>query len=224
MAPATKWAMARSSSLSRVPLQRPSRDRRTYCTPCPKWKMQRSRLVCCKILAPRGALRYDLEGAARESFFCCPVPGVRGLLSGSASAALELADLAAGGEVAVEGGEAQVALAVLRRKDHPLRLNAAQLHRLQVGDDDDLLAYQVLRLVMLLDARDDLALLGAYLQLQDQQAVGLRVLFGVDHRRHAQLELGEIVDGDLGLVLDWCLLGFLLDGFRRLLVVPHRCL
>src|SRR5690625_2980448 len=138
--------------------------------------------------------------------------------------ALELADLAAGGEVTVEGGEAQVALAVLRGKDHPLRLDAAQLHRLQVGDDDDLLALQVFRLVMLLDARDDLALLGAYLQLQDQQAVGLRVLFGVDHRRHAQLELREIVDGDLGLVLDCCLLGFLLYGFLSLRFCRHACL
>ena len=50
-------------------------------------------------------------------------------------------------------------LAVACREDHALRLDAHQLGRLQVSDDDDGFADQGFRLVFLTDARHDLPLL-----------------------------------------------------------------
>ena len=55
---------------------------------------------------------------------------------------------------------------------------------------------------MPLDAGDDRARLGTDADRQHQQAVGLGVRFGRGDLARAQLQLGEVVDGDGLLVLE----------------------
>ena len=64
----------------------------------------------------------------------------------------KLANFASAGDIAVERRHAQVALAALGGQNHPLRLNSAQLHGLQVGDNDDFLAGQFFRFIPLPNA------------------------------------------------------------------------
>src|SRR6202035_3906140 len=88
-------------------------------------------------------------------------------------------------------------LAVLRGgEDHPLRLDAHQLRRLQVRYHDDLLAHQLLRPVLLGEAGDHGAGLLAEVQSQLQELVGLRYQLRGGDRRHLELGLEEAVDRD----------------------------
>ena len=76
---------------------------------------------------------------------------------------------------------------------------AAQHAGLEVGHDHDLLADQARRVVPGLDARADLAAFGrAVVELELEQLVGVGVRLGAEHRGHAQVDLREVVEGDLG--------------------------
>ena len=67
---------------------------------------------------------------------------------------------------------------------------------LQVGDDDDRPADELLGLIRLGDAGDDRPLLGADIDLQLHQLLRLRHGLGLEHLGHAQLDLHEVVDRD----------------------------
>ena len=62
-----------------------------------------------------------------------------------------------------------------------------------VGDDDDLLAHELLGLIVLPQAGTDLALFRAEVDLEDEQLVGVGVGLAFEDGRDAELELGEVV-------------------------------
>ena len=91
-----------------------------------------------------------------------------------------------------------------RGQQHAVADLAAHLAGGEVGDDDDLLADQLLRLVVLAQARADLpALAVGQLDLEDQQLVGVGVGLAFEHRRDAKVELGKIVVVDRGVSRLW---------------------
>src|SRR5581483_10934974 len=69
----------------------------------------------------------------------------------------------------------------LRREDHAVALQPADLARRQVRDHDDLLPDELLGLDVLAQAREDLALLDAQVHLEDPDLVGLGVRLAGDH-------------------------------------------
>ena len=62
-----------------------------------------------------------------------------------------------------------------RGQQHAFALHAAHHARGEIGDDDDLLADQGRRLVMAANAGDELPLLRAQIDLENEQLVGGRV-------------------------------------------------
>src|SRR5205807_2176412 len=83
---------------------------------------------------------------------------------------------------------------------HPLRRDAHELGRLEIGNDDDLLADEVAGRVVLRDAGDDRPLLAAEGDGELEQLLRLRHRLGGDHLGDAQLHLREVVDGDRAAV------------------------
>ena len=81
----------------------------------------------------------------------------------------------------------QVAVAVGGCQNHALRFDAAQLHGLQVRHDDDALADEVLRFVVLGNAADDLARFRAEVDLQLQEFFRLGNLIAGDDLADAQI-------------------------------------
>ena len=79
---------------------------------------------------------------------------------------------------------------------HALTFQAAQFGGGQVGDDDDLLADKLFRCVVVSDAGADLPLLGAEIDMQHQQFVGIGMGLSGGDRRNLELDLFKIVDGD----------------------------
>src|SRR6266511_1516059 len=85
------------------------------------------------------------------------------------------------------------------RQDHPLRLQAEYLSRLEVCDDDHFAPDQFLRLVILRDAGQYLARLGlAQVDCESQQFVGFRYAFSGQNLAYAQFDFRKIVDRDVG--------------------------
>ena len=82
------------------------------------------------------------------------------------------------------------------REDHAVGLDAHELRRLQVRDDDDVAADEGLGLVLRRDARDDLAPLVAEIDLEAHQLVRLGHALGGDDLRRAQTHLLEVLDRD----------------------------
>ena len=79
-------------------------------------------------------------------------------------------------------------------QQHAVRLEAAHLARSKVGDDHDLAADQLLRLVVLRDAGQDLALLVAEIDFEAQELVGLGNALGDEDLGDAQVDFDEVVD------------------------------
>src|SRR5262245_2185346 len=91
------------------------------------------------------------------------------------------------------------------REDHALRLDAHQLRRLQVGNDDDSFSNQGLRFVLLSNAGDDLPLLRTLSKtnLQLEQLLRFWDALGAEDLRRRELNLQEVGDGALSR-RDWC--------------------
>src|SRR5262249_20094158 len=94
------------------------------------------------------------------------------------------------------GSQDDDAVAVADGEEHALALDAAKGRRLKVRDDDDLRPDERRGVVARADAGDDLPLLAAELDLQHEQAVGLRMGFGRDDARHPEVDLLEVFDRD----------------------------
>ena len=86
-------------------------------------------------------------------------------------------------------------------EEHAVAHDAAHLGGFEVGDDDDAAAFQLFGLVKILDARHDHALLVAEVEIEPVERARLGDGLHVDDLRDAQLDLGEVVDGDFRLVL-----------------------
>jgi len=79
---------------------------------------------------------------------------------------------------------------------------AAHLSGGEVGDDDDLFAEELFGGVPLGDAGEDLALFVAEVDFEAEELVGLGDALGDDDLGDAEVDLDEVVDGDLGGVGD----------------------
>ncbi len=84
--------------------------------------------------------------------------------------------------------------------DHPLRLQAAHLAWGEIGYDDYLAADEGFGGVVLGDAGEDLAAreVGAEIDFEAEEFVGFWDALGDDDLRDAEIDLGEVVDGDQG--------------------------
>ena len=101
-----------------------------------------------------------------------------------------------------------------------MRFEAAHLAGREVGDDDDAAADEVLRCVPLGNAGEDLALAElAEVDFQAEELVGLGDALGDDDLRDPELDLGEVVDGDLLRLIA----GRRLPGAGRWLPIAGRC-
>src|SRR5687768_8969590 len=95
------------------------------------------------------------------------------------------------------GEDGQVVCPEGRRDDHAVGLQSPQLPWLKVGDDHNLATDQLLRLVGLRNACDNLPLFKSNVDDQPQQLVCTLDLLGLDDSRHAKIDLNEIVDRNL---------------------------
>src|SRR2546421_5375302 len=97
-----------------------------------------------------------------------------------------------------EGGEDGAALSADGGGEHhALRLEAAELARLEVGDDDYFAPDQFFRLVVFGDARENLSRLGlAEVNGEAQELVRLRHALCREHFADAHLDLREVVNRD----------------------------
>ena len=98
-----------------------------------------------------------------------------------------------------EGGERGLAaFGGAGGEEHAVGLEAAHLAGGEVGDDDDAAAEEVFGGVPLGDAGKDLAALVAQVDFEAEELVGLGDALGDEDLGDAELDLGEVVDGDLG--------------------------
>lgn len=81
-------------------------------------------------------------------------------------------------------------------QQHAVRFEAPHLARSKIGDDHNLAPNQLFRLIMLRDAGQNLALFVAEIDFKAQQFVGLRNPLGDENLRHAEIDLGEVVNAD----------------------------
>src|ERR1044072_5622171 len=101
-------------------------------------------------------------------------------------------------------GTQQYGVAILRgREDHALGLDAHELGGLEVGDDDDLAADELLRRVGLADAGDDGALLVAEVDRELDELARLGDLLGSLDGGDLELDLHEVVVGDRSRSRRW---------------------
>src|ERR1044072_1078377 len=101
-------------------------------------------------------------------------------------------------------GTQQYGVAILRgREDHALGLDAHELGGLEVGDDDDLAADELLRRVGLADAGDDGALLVAEVDRELDELARLGDLLGSLDGGELELDLHEVVVGDRSRSRRW---------------------
>src|SRR5207248_591389 len=83
---------------------------------------------------------------------------------------------------------------------HAFRYTELHLARREIGNDDDELADERFGRVVRLDAGEDVALAErAQIDRQPQQLVGAVDAFRLIDARDAQVDLGEVVDGDFSL-------------------------
>ncbi len=108
-----------------------------------------------------------------------------------------LLDLRAERHVFEEAGEHSLAALDGAGEQHAVRLQPAQLAWCEIGDDDHLAADERFGLVGFGDAGEDLARLRAEVDFEAQQLVCLGHALGNLYLGDAQLDLGEVIDGDL---------------------------
>ncbi len=89
------------------------------------------------------------------------------------------------------------AVVVAGRQHHTLGNPEAHLARRQVGDHHRQSAFQRLRGVGGADAGEDVAGLAADIQRQAQQLVGPLDILGLGDPRDPQVDLGEVIEGNL---------------------------
>ena len=85
-------------------------------------------------------------------------------------------------------------------EQHALRRFAAEFTWLKIGDDDDLPVDECFGFVMPADASANLTRLAGDVQLQDEQAIRIRVQACGRYRRNAKVQPGEIVERNRGFV------------------------
>ena len=90
-------------------------------------------------------------------------------------------------------GRQQVGL-VARGEHHPVRLDAEQFGPFEVGDDDNLRPRQLVEVVELFDAGDDLARLDADVDGELRQLVGSLDPLGALDPADAEVEFLELLD------------------------------
>ena len=79
---------------------------------------------------------------------------------------------------------------------HTLGDAEAHLARRQIGHHHRQLALQILRCIGALDAGEDVARLTAEIEGEAQQFLGALDVFGLFDARDAQVDLGEVVEGN----------------------------
>ena len=110
------------------------------------------------------------------------------------------ADLRPAGQVLGGRHHGQVPVRALGRKNHALAHETGQLGRLQVRNHHDPLADQLLRLIPLVNAGDNLPGLGADLHLEKEELLGLGNRLAGKDFPDPELQLVKVVDGDLRLL------------------------
>ena len=109
-----------------------------------------------------------------------------------------LLEAGAEGDVFGEGGEDGLAVFAVRGgEQHAVGLEAAHLAGGEVGDDDDVAADEFFGGVPLGDAGEDLALFVAEIDFEAEELVGLGDALGDEDLGDAEVDLDEVVDGDL---------------------------
>ena len=112
--------------------------------------------------------------------------------------------------------------AVAGGEEHAVGLEAAHLAGGEVGDDYYAAADELFGGVPLRYAGEDLALFGAEVDFETEELVGLGDALGYDDFGYAEIDFGEVVDGDVrgcrgGFVGCGCGLGVVLgDGVKML--------
>ena len=110
------------------------------------------------------------------------------------------ADGAAGGSGGGGGEDDDIASGrVGGGQEHAVTHFAAQGAGLEVGDHDDLFADELLGLIEGANASADLSFFTTEIDLKDEQFVGVRMSFCFKNRGNAELNLGEVVNGDGGI-------------------------
>ena len=79
---------------------------------------------------------------------------------------------------------------------HALTFKAAQRGGLEIGNDNDLSAYELFRRVVISYPRADLALFRAEVNLKQHQLIGVRVRLGRFDRRYFEFHFSEFINGD----------------------------
>ena len=120
-------------------------------------------------------------------------------MAGESSCHSSLLEAGAEGDLFAEGGEDGFAVfSVAGGEEHAMGFEAAHLAGGEIGDDDDFATDQLFGGVPLGDAGEDLALFVPEVDLEAQELVGLGDAFGDDDFGYAEVDLDEVVDGDLG--------------------------
>src|SRR5262245_12839336 len=109
---------------------------------------------------------------------------------------VELSSNPCAGRNARIGHEKRGQALLSRSQYHPVRLDAHQLCWLEVGDDDNRAADELLWTVCLCDAGDDCAFLGPDVDAQLDQLFRLRYGFSREHLGNPQIDLHEVVKRD----------------------------
>jgi hypothetical protein len=89
----------------------------------------------------------------------------------------------------------QFAVFIFSRQEHALAHFAPELGVLEIGDHHQGQAHQLLGLVVPDDASDDLALLGAQVDLHDQEAIRIGVIPGIQNFGHSEIRDGRVGGG-----------------------------
>lgn len=82
------------------------------------------------------------------------------------------------------------------RQKHSLAFHSPQLGSFEIGDDDNLLADEILGGVMISYARANLALLIAEIDLKNHQTIGIRMRFRSFDCRDFEFDFAKIINGD----------------------------
>ena len=120
-------------------------------------------------------------------------------MAGESSCHSSLLEAGAEGDVFAEGGEDGFAVfSVAGGEEHAVGLQAAHLAGGEIGDDDDFAPDQLFGGVPLGDAGEDLAGFVAEIDFEAEKLVGFGDALGYDDFGYAEVDLDEVVDGDLG--------------------------
>ena len=107
-----------------------------------------------------------------------------------------LADDVAWGDAFFRSDEAKAAIVCACHQDHALALNSAQFAWREVDEERDLTAHHIFRGEVFGDAADDRAGVEPCVDGELQELVGLGDLFAFEDGADAEVEFGEVVEGD----------------------------